>query len=198
MGLIGYHDDIATIREQPRTLFKFLNSRKNDATRLQVFQFAHQVLSPTRLSEFALLVQVETYALGLLAQELLTACKLLIQLLVQIVTIRHHHDGTFRVFLYQTMHVKHHRETLTRALCMPEHADLSIASDSRCRVRHRLIHSKILMIGRHDFGQASVLMIEALKVVQDIYQPLLLKDATKECFIISNLVCFFFTIHASI
>ena len=79
---------------------------------------------------------------------------------------------------------------------MPEHADLSIASDSRCRVRHRLIHSKILMIGRHDLCQASIFMIEALKVVQDIYQPLLLKDATKECFVIGNLVRFILAIYA--
>ena len=82
MGLIGYHDDIATIREQPRTLLKLLNGRKDDATCLQVFQFAHQVLSPTRLGEFTLLVQVETHALWLLSQKLLATSKLLVQLLV--------------------------------------------------------------------------------------------------------------------
>ena len=79
---------------------------------MQVLQLAHQVFASCRLGQFALLVQVEAYALWLLSQKLLATSKLLVQLLVKIVSVRHHHYGTLRIFLYQPVHIEHHRQTL--------------------------------------------------------------------------------------
>ena len=78
MGLVSNDDDVFSVAEQTRTLFKLLDGRKDDTTSLQVFQFLHEVFPSSCLRQFPLGIQVKTYALGLLPKELLTACELFI------------------------------------------------------------------------------------------------------------------------
>ena len=160
---------------------------KDDAARLQVFQLAHQVLASGSLGQLSFLVQVEAHALRLLTQELLAASKLLIQLLVQVVAVGHHHDGTLRELLYQPVHIEHHRQRFAAALCVPEHTNLAIAPNCFVRLGNRLVHGKVLVIGSHNLCRAPVLVVEADEVLQYVNQPLPTEDTFEESLVVNDL-----------
>ena len=196
MCLVGDDDDVLTFRQQSRTLFKLLYRREDDSARLQVFQLAHQVFAPCGLGQFPLGIHLEAYALRLLSEELLTTSKLLVQLLVKVVAVSHHYDGTLWETLYQLMDVEHHRQRLPRTLRMPEHTNLTVAVHRRFRMPQRLVHGKVLVVGAHDLCHASVLMVEADEVLQDVREPVFLEDAAEEGLVVGHLVGFRMSVHA--
>ena len=62
----------------------------------------------------------------LLTQKLTAFRKLRIELIVEVVSIGQYNDGRRQQRRLEQMRVKHHRQRLSAALCVPEHAALSV------------------------------------------------------------------------
>ena len=98
--LVGHDDDVLALAQWPFSLLKFLNGSKDDSTCLAVLQQGDKVL-PTVGSLWGL------------TKELPATAELSLQLLVQILSVRDHHDGYFRELLYKLVGKEHHGKALS-------------------------------------------------------------------------------------
>ena len=63
---------------------------------------------------------------GLLAEQLPRAGKGIKKLIIQIIAVRNHEDGGVIHRQHNLARIKHHRERLTAALCVPHHTALAV------------------------------------------------------------------------
>ena len=118
--------------------------------------------------------------LGYLAQKVLAARELAIQLIVQIVAVSDDHNGGAFQRLLQIMGIEHHGQGLAAALGMPEHAALTVGDGGIFGGFHGLFHREILVIPRQNFEGVGPVHIEADKVLEDVQKTLFLKDTLKK------------------
>ena len=184
MRLIRHDDDIPTIRKRLITFLKFLHGCEDDAVCLTVCKQFFQVGS----------------ALGVLrrlAQEVLAAGELAVELVIQVIAVCDHNDcRAFQCFL-QIVSIEHHRQRFSAALRVPEHAAFAIRDGCLLGGSNRLLDGEILMVGGKHFECLLAVHIEADKVFQDVEETVLLKQSLKEgvkgrvlCVLIAAIRCF--------
>ena len=167
MRLIRHNHNISTFRKALEGLLELLHRSKDDTIRFSAIQQFLQMCAALSVNR-------------LLPQEVLTLCKLPIQLVIQIVTVCDDHNGRTIQRILQTMCIENHRQGFSAALRMPEHATLTIRfrrASGRC---HCLIDRKILMVSCQNFELLCTLIRETNEVLYNIQQARLFKDALKE------------------
>ena len=136
--LVGHHYDVFAVGECAVAFFKLLNGGEYDAASLAVAQQLLQMLA----------------ALGVdrhLAQEVLAAAELTVELVVEVFAVGHHHKRTFGKLLNKLVGEEYHRKTLARTLRVPEHAYFAVAIHGLVGACHGFLHGEVLVIGGEDF-----------------------------------------------
>ena len=167
VGLVCHDHDIPALRQRLIGFLKLLHGGKDDAIGLTARQQLLQVLSALGL-------------LGRLAQEVLATGELAVELVVQIVAVGDDHNGGALQCRLQVMGIKHHRQGLTAALGMPEHAALAVGDGGVLGGFDSLLYCKILVVACQDLKGIGPVHIKANKVLEDVQEPLFLEDALKE------------------
>ena len=75
---------------------------------------------------------------------------------------------------------EHHRQTLSWALRMPEHSNLTITLHSLASPVHSFIHCEILMVSRHNLLCFSFVMIKTYKVLDYVEKTFFSEYATEK------------------
>ena len=167
MRLIRHNHNISTFGKAIEGLLELLHCSKDDTVRFSAIQQFLQMCAALSMNR-------------LLPQEILTLCKLPIQLVIQIITVCDDHNGRTVQCILQTMCIEYHRQGFSTALRMPEHAALTIRFRSASGRCYRLIDRKILMVSCQNLKLLCTLIRKANEVLYDIQKACLFKNALKE------------------
>ena len=106
------------------------------------------------------------------------------KLLVQILAVCYHHDGTFREMLDDQVSEEQHGERFSASLRVPEHPDLALLLHGIECATERLVHGKILMVSPEYLPSLSVRLVKAKEVLYQVEQAGLVEDAMEEGMIV--------------
>ena len=123
------------------------------------------------------------FAFGLhrcLAQECSALGELGVQLIVEVDSVRHDHDGGAVQCLLQQVSVEYHGQRFAAALCMPEHATFTIALGGDFCFFHGLANSEVLVVSRQYLERFCLLHGEADEVLYNIQQTRSVEHALVE------------------